>query len=415
MSVLSDYLTSNAPLFAEQRQTDWSITLKQHVMHGHKKFSELEPEMRNHYLESFRNRVRTEELKAWYGAREGESLFQGTSVSSLTIPSSFPDPVDFNNPAALETHLAEQYIVLHDKHELDVEKSILEDTSHWRREGIFYGVVIASKVLSQAFGLYIDASSVFFDVDGTYVDPHEITTYHDDVRQGYFEICCERIHCFESIDGLTQAEIESSLILADISKPKIDNLSGKLLLAPIKVNDICAILSKNVSKRIHEMTKGRISPRSLMVTVYDTDTPSTYHEIMGYSGKQNAPILPGLVVMGCSGGIDAFRWLYAYRTSLIAQKMMKSSLYSEVARDFVPFVYFGVLVERDAEILLDLENLDLLRYSGNLSPALEFAYLFSSTLEKADAPMGEFDSPVELEARFQSSESYFNHLLHEKI
>ena len=54
---------------------------------------------------------------------------------------------------------------------------------------------------------------------------------------------------------------------------------------------------------------------------------------------------------------------------------MKGSLYSEHARKFMPFVFFGVLVERDADILLDLDKLSLLRYRGDISPYLEFCYL----------------------------------------
>jgi hypothetical protein len=41
----------------------------------------------------------------------------------------------------------------------------------------------------------------------------------------------------------------------------------------------------------------------------------------------------------------------------------------------MPFVFFGVLVPRDADILLDMNNLHRLRYRGNFSPELEFAYL----------------------------------------
>jgi hypothetical protein len=95
----------------------------------------------------------------------------------------------------------------------------------------------------------------------------------------------------------------------------------------------------------------------------------------GYFGRRAAPSLPGLAVLGTSGSIDAFRWLYAYRANLVAQKMMKSSLYSEVERRFIPFVFFGVLVERDADILLDLDRLGLRRYRGNLSTFMEFCYL----------------------------------------
>ena len=114
-----------------------------------------------------------------------------------------------------------------------------------------------------------------------------------------------------------------------------------------------------------------------MVTIFDTDTPYTYHQINGYYGRADSPILPGITILGISGSIDAFRWLYAYRVSLVAQKAMKSSLYSEVAGEFIPFTFFGVLVERDAEILLDLDNLDLLRYRGQVSPYLEYCYFIT--------------------------------------
>ena len=77
-------------------------------------------------------------------------------------------------------------------------------------------------------------------------------------------------------------------------------------------------------------------------------------------------------------GANAYRFRDAERVIddiLAAQKMMKSSLYSEVERRFIPFVFFGVLVERDADILLDLDRLGLLRYRGNLSPFIDFCYL----------------------------------------
>ncbi len=41
----------------------------------------------------------------------------------------------------------------------------------------------------------------------------------------------------------------------------------------------------------------------------------------------------------------------------------------------MPFTFFGVLVPRDADILLDMDNLHRLRYRGNYSPFLEFSYL----------------------------------------
>ena len=83
-------------------------------------------------------------------------------------------------------------------------------------------------------------------------------------------------------------------------------------------------------------------------------------------------------ILGASGTADALRWLYTYRLSLIAQKIQKGSLYSEVHRRFMPFTFFGVLVPRDAEILLDMDNLHRLRYKGNLSPDLEFSCLISA-------------------------------------
>ena len=147
------------------------------------------------------------------------------------------------------------------------------------------------------------------------------------------------------------------------------------MLAPIRCNELCSLISVNVTKLIKEKTKGRISPRSLSITIFDTDTPYTYHQINGYYGSDVAPVLPGITVLGTSGTIDSFRWLYAYRVSLVAQKMMKSSLFSEVKRSFLPFVFFGVLVERDAEILLDLNKLDILRYRGQVSPYLEYLYM----------------------------------------
>ena len=126
------------------------------------------------------------------------------------------------------------------------------------------------------------------------------------------------------------------------------------------------------------------------MTIYDTDTPYAYHEIMGYTSDNLSPVLPGLTLLGTSGTIDAFRWLYAYRVSLIAQKIQKGSLYSEVHRRFKPFVFFGVLIPRDAEILLDMNNLHRLRYKGNFSPNLEFSYLMSDLIKNSSEAPFEF-------------------------
>jgi hypothetical protein len=193
-------------------------------------------------------------------------------------------------------------------------------------------------------------------------------------------MCRERIACFGGLD-LSLTEFEESLVLADISKPKLEAYREKLLLGPVRCNEICALLSRHVTEIIRDKTNGRIAPKSLMVGVYDSDTPYTYHKVAGVAGQLDAPILPGLTLLGCSGTVAAFRWLYLYRTSLIAQKLMKSSLYSEVERKFVPFVFFGVLVARDAEILLNMADLGRLRYRGQISPRLEFSYLVPALVE----------------------------------
>ena len=158
------------------------------------------------------------------------------------------------------------------------------------------------------------------------------------------------------------------------------------MLAPVKCNEICSLISCHLRRLIYEKTDGRISPSSLMVTIYDTDTPYTYHKTGGFAGNPMAPVLPGLVVLGCSGTADAFRWLYAYRVSLIAQKMMKGSLYSQTMKKYTPFIFFGVLVPRDAEILLDMDNLGSLRYRGNLSPSIEYSYLLPKIASYLDVP-----------------------------
>jgi len=158
----------------------------------------------------------------------------------------------------------------------------------------------------------------------------------------------------------------------------------------VRCNEIAAFLALRVKRLIKDKTNGDIEPRSLSITIYDTDTPYTYHHLIGCNGQPFSPILPGLIVLGASGTIDAFRWLYAYRLSLITQKIQKGSLYSEVHKNYIPFVYFGVLVPRDAEILLDMDKLDKLRYRNNISPQIEFLYLLPS-LYKYSLRKKEFD------------------------
>lgn len=385
-SSLAEFLQKQiAPRAGDPMQEEWFASLRHRAAEGAALYEAQTSEGRRKIDGVFRDWVRTEELKAWYGEPSGDSLFNGTSISSLTVPCQLRDPLVLRSVAELEESIADHYIALHDRHEASVRDAILEDTSRWRSEGLYYGVVLGAKIISQAFGLVVDAEDVVFSVDGVKIDPHELTSYPPEIRAKYFKRCKERIACFRGIPGLTQSEFESSLVLSDISKPRIEALFGRLLLAPVRCNEICSLLSEHVTRRIRAKTRGRIAPRTLGVTIYDTDTPYTYHQINGYFGHSESPVLPGLVVLGSSGSIDAFRWLYAYRVSLLAQKMMKSSLWSEASRCFVPFVFFGVLVERDAEILLDLDRLRLLRYGGNLSPRLEFAYLVPKILEYLEA------------------------------
>ena len=375
MSALADYLALLAPRLAEPRQQAWFARLKQGVSNGQARLDAATPERRQQLRAAFDQRVRTEELKAWYGAPERGSLFQGTSVSSLTLPCELERPLDLSaGMDVLEAALAEHYIRLHDAHETTVRAANLESVDRWMAEGLFFGAVVSSKLLSQALGLTVHRDAVVFPVDGVLIDPHEITSYPAELREAYFIEAQKRIDCYADFP-LDRREFEQSLALADISKPRIERYRDQLLLGPIRCNEIAALLARRVAGRVRDLSRGRIAPRSLMVTIYDTDTPYTYHRLSGHAGLAAAPVLPGLTVLGSSGSIDAFRWLYSYRVSLLAQKIQKSSLWSQVERRFIPFVYFGVLVERDAEILLDLDRLDLLRYPGMLSPPIEYAWL----------------------------------------
>lgn len=356
---------------AQQR---WFRALRDRVGEGAATYMDNPPETRRMIESEFQNRVRTEEIKAWYGSPEGDSVFQGTSISSLTIPFEVESPLRFGCPADLEDAIANAYVELHDRLVPRVREAVAEDVEEWFRMGLFYGVVIASKVLSQTFRLHVPQEQVVFDVAGVRVDPHEILRYPNDIREEYFEESKKRIGCFDALD-LTREELEASLALADISKPRLESLKGQILLAPPRCNELAALMAGHVGDRIREKTGGRIAPKSLAVVIYDSDTPYTYHRICSENGGSPSPVLPGITVLGSSGSISSFRWLYAYRVSLVAQKIMKGSLYSEVHRKFIPFVFFGVLVPRDAEILLEMDHLNLLRYRGNLSPQIEFAYL----------------------------------------
>lgn len=382
-TTLASYLKT-LDIAEDREQVIWYDKLCSLVEQGKNTFLQSTPEKKNLYRELFFNQVRTEELKAWYGAPSNGALFQGTSVSALTIPSTMKDPMILKDVSDLENSIADEYIKYHNKHKDSVRGAIAENVEEWIKEGLYYGVVIGSKMITQAFNLTVPADDVVFEVDGVMVDPHEITTYPDAIRKKYFELCRKKIDCFSDLD-ISVSEFESSLVLADISKPKIAQYKDRLMLAPVKCNEICAILARNVKKLVIQKSNGAINPKSILVCIYDTDTPYTYHQIEGFYGKELSPVLPGLTIMGTSGTIDSFRWLYAYRTSLITQKMMKGSLYSEVEKEYIPFVFFGVLVPRDAEILLDMKNLDKLRYRGNLSPYIEFCYHINSLKKGLEA------------------------------
>jgi hypothetical protein len=371
---LADYIASLNNICELEKQRAWYARLEEQVDRGLRGYREMDDVQRQLLNSEFQNRLRTEEIKAWYGAPEEKSLFQGTSISSLTIPAVYASPLELTGIEQLEGIIADSYIKLHDRHEGSVRKAIVENVEDWIAAGLYYGITIASKLLSQAFKLSVPAGDVVFDVNGYRVDPHEIISYPQSIREFYFKQVCSRLDCFGPVD-FDQEEMESSLILADISKPRLECYKNQIFLAPIRCNEIASVLATNVRRLIIEKTAGRISPPSLAIVIMDTDTPYTYHHLIGGNGNELAPVLPGLTVLGSSGTIDAFNWLYTYRVSLISQKVMKSSLYSEVQRSFVPFMFFGVLVPRDAEILLNMAELDMLRYRGNLSPQIEFCYL----------------------------------------
>lgn len=377
---LSAYLKNVDTILREEDQRNWFLKLESEVESGLVLYQQSSNKEKRRLEDEFLNRVRTEEIKAWYSAPERNSLFQGTSISSLIIPKELKNPLEFTSIVDLEESVADSYIELHCKYAKTVKNAIIENIDEWIKEGLYYGVVLSSKLISQAFGLAVSYGDVVFKVKDKIVDPHEITSYPDDIRSSYFKKSIKSLTVFEGL-GLEQKELESSLVLADISKPKIKKYKDKVLLAPIRCNEIAAVLSERIRTLIIKKSFGKINPRSLAVIIFDTDTPYTYHQTMGYYKDGFSPALPGLIVLGSSGTIDAFRWLYAYRVSLIAQKVMKSSLYSQTCKCFVPYIFLGVLVPRDAQILLDMNNLHRLRYRGNINPGIEFAYLIKNYLE----------------------------------
>ncbi len=372
---LNQYLYESKIAPLDPKQEAWDKRLEERVLSYHNSFQK--PPL---LYEEFERRIRTEELKAWYSSPNPGDLFQGTSVSSLVIPATFEKPLNIHSISQLEEIIADQYILAHDRYVGAVENAIIEPIDDWVKTGLFYGVVLPSKVIAQAFNLVIDTDSLVVDINGECVDPHEIYSYPLEIREEYFDGIRSRIDCFEGLN-LGREEFESSLVLADVSKPNIKRYKHKALLVPVRCNDIAALMSRHIKVLIQKKTQQRIIPRSLEVVIYDTDTPYMYHQIMGYNGNPDAPCLPGLIVLGASGTIDAFRWLYTYRVSLIAQNIMKGSLYSQVASSFIPFIFMGVLIPRDAQILMDMDQLDTLRYTGNISSKIEFAYTANDLLK----------------------------------
>ncbi len=153
---ISEYLKKLDPLVSENKsQLAWYEKLEKRVKEGIEIFEMADYPTRAALLEEFRSRVQTEAIKAWYSSPEGYSLFQGTSISSLTIPCEFSSPLRFQSIYDLEEAIADGYIRLHDEHESVVNKAIIEDIDDWLKAGLYYGVVISSKVISQAFGLTV--------------------------------------------------------------------------------------------------------------------------------------------------------------------------------------------------------------------------------------------------------------------
>jgi len=382
---LTSYLKIADYIIGNDEQQKWNETLKTKVLKGIEIYKSASTDKKRKIWDDIQGRIRTEEIKAWYSTPQGESLFQGTSISSLTIPYTVSEPINLDSITELENQIAESYISFHNKNVSKVKGAIQENIDQWIDQGLYYGVVICSKIISQVFDLSVSQNDVIFNVNSYHVDPHEILSYPDDIRKEYFDECRKKLFCFKDID-LNQKEFESSLVLADISKPKIKKFKDKILLAPVRCNEIASILSHRIVKKIKEKSYYNINPKSLAVVIYDTDTPYTYHEIMDKSIWNDTPVLPGLTVLGSSGSIDAFRWLYSYRISLLSQKIQKGSLFSQVHKYYIPFVFFGVLVWRDAEILLDMDSLSILRYFGNISPDLEFAYLIPDIVKEIQEP-----------------------------
>ena len=178
---LSEYLKEVDGILKRQEQQAWLEKLEKGAREGFQLFESADEDVRLKISDNFRDRVRTEEIKAWYSEPHGDSLFQGTSISSLTIPYKTSNPIEFNTVFELEEEIADGYIELHNRHAESVSTAILEDTQSWLKEGLYYGVVIGAKVISQAFGLFVlTRMSYFVWMDTVLIlmrSPHILKTF----------------------------------------------------------------------------------------------------------------------------------------------------------------------------------------------------------------------------------------------
>ena len=83
-------------------QQEWYERFTTGVRKGQSLFENATPKKQASFKSMFDLWVQTEELKAWYGEPEKGSLFQGTSISSLTIPYELQDPLIINGIEDLE-------------------------------------------------------------------------------------------------------------------------------------------------------------------------------------------------------------------------------------------------------------------------------------------------------------------------
>ncbi|HNX90780.1 MAG TPA: hypothetical protein PKG81_02875, partial [Candidatus Omnitrophota bacterium] len=227
---IEKYILSKKTVLDSASQCQWKARLdtKMGFFNGIK-------EKPHELYQYFERRVRTEELKAWYSSPDPGDLFQGTSISSLVIPATFKRPLEIKGVEQLVEEIADCYIRYHDKYAKAVSDAIVESVEGWIKEGLFYGVVLPSKIISQAFDLAVDTRSLVVDIEGDAIDPHEITSYPAEIREKYFNSVRPGIECLSDMN-ISRQEFEASLILADVSKPKIQKYKGKALLGPIKCN-----------------------------------------------------------------------------------------------------------------------------------------------------------------------------------